>query len=611
MFHGLSFPSVRSSKAQWSRYVQVDPKGNFLFNDMAKVCKEKGAGIVTYMWTKPNETEAKTKVSYVRLVKELGWIIGTGAWIEDLTDAMKTQAMEQLAKLRPENGDYFWINDMQGVMLMHPVSPDLIGKDLSKLTDPSGKLFIQEMLDVGKKNGRGFVEYCWSKPGKEGNIPKLSYVEYFQPWEWEVGMGIYMDDVDDLVSAQQQQFEQAVMSLLIIASIVVGIFLLVVLSLTLWYIRKSMSKPLSRLVKFSERIADGDLNAEISGQFKGELKILQNAMLGMVSALKEKMAEAEEKSRQAESETEKAQLSAQEASAAQEKAEKAKSEGMREAANELDVIVNKVAQASNDLSSLVAEVRHGTSRQRQRLAETATAMEEMNASVLQVAQSASEAAENADSAKEKAQSGEGVVFRSIDAIRRVQELASTLKQDMENLSTQSEAIGKVISVINDIADQTNLLALNAAIEAARAGEAGHGFAVVADEVRKLAEKTMSATKEVEVSIGAIQESAQVNNEKMDQAVQAVLEATELSTDSGNSLKEIVILSESSSDQVRNIATASEEQSAASEEINKAVEEITQVANETDGSMDKAAEAQDALNGQTVGLKELIERMKQS
>ena len=424
-------------------------------------------------------------------------------------------------------------------------------------------------------------------------------------------MGIYMDDVDDLVSAQQQQFEQAVMSLLIIASIVVGIFLLVVLSLTLWYIRKSMSKPLSRLVKFSERIADGDLNAEISGQFKGELKILQNAMLGMVSALKEKMAEAEEKSRQAESETEKAQLSAQEASAAQEKAEKAKSEGMREAANELDVIVNKVAQASNDLSSLVAEVRHGTSRQRQRLAETATAMEEMNASVLQVAQSASEAAENADSAKEKAQSGEGVVFRSIDAIRRVQELASTLKQDMENLSTQSEAIGKVISVINDIADQTNLLALNAAIEAARAGEAGHGFAVVADEVRKLAEKTMSATKEVEVSIGAIQESAQVNNEKMDQAVQAVLEATELSTDSGNSLKEIVILSESSSDQVRNIATASEEQSAASEEINKAVEEITQVANETDGSMDKAAEAQDALNGQTVGLKELIERMKQS
>ena len=122
------------------------------------------------------------------------------------------------------------------------------------------------------------------------------------------------------------------------------------------------------------------------------------------------------------------------------------------------------------------------------MAETATAMEEMNATVLEVAKNASQAAGTSDGARQKAQEGSGIVGRVVTDIAQVQKQSQALKQDMEGLGKQAEGIGHIMNVISDIADQTNLLALNAAIEAARAGDAGRGFAVVADEVRKLAKR---------------------------------------------------------------------------------------------------------------------------
>jgi len=159
----------------------------------------------------------------------------------------------------------------------------------------------------------------------------------------------------------------------------------------------------------------------------------------------------------------------------------------------VEQIADSLAQASQVLASQVEGASKGAEMQSRRTEETATAMEEMNATVLEVARNAGSAAERAGQAQATAKEGEAVVERAVEAIRQVETLTGTLKRSMDGLAERAEAIGRIMGVISDIADQTNLLALNAAIEAARAGDAGRGFAVVADEVRKLAEKTMHAT----------------------------------------------------------------------------------------------------------------------
>jgi methyl-accepting chemotaxis protein len=371
----------------------------------------------------------------------------------------------------------------------------------------------------------------------------------------------------------------------------------------------SISSPLKALVAFSKSVSEGDLDARLAINQKDETGQLAESLRGMVRALKEKIQEANEKSAQAATETVRAQQATALAEEATKRAERAKAEGMLQAANQLESIVEVVTSASEELSAQIEQSSRGSEEQSNRVGETATAMEEMNSTVLEVAKNASQSAETADLAKRKAQTGANIVTQVIQKMGAVQNQAMALKTDMTALGKQAEGIGQVMNVISDIADQTNLLALNAAIEAARAGEAGRGFAVVADEVRKLAEKTMAATKEVGDAIRGIQQGAKKNVDNVDMTVQVIDEATTLASDSGQALGEIVNLVDQTTDQVRSIATASEEQSSASEEINRSIEDVNKISLETADAMRQSAQAVGELANQASNLKHLIEDMK--
>ena len=230
------------------------------------------------------------------------------------------------------------------------------------------------------------------------------------------------------------------------------------------------------------------------------------------------------------------------------------------AAADAEQISQSLSSAAEELSAQIEQSNRGAQEQRDRVSETSTAMEEMNATVLEVAQNAGLAAEDADTARDKAQNGSQLVQQMIESADGVRSQADNLKESMEQLGVEATAIGNVLSVISDIADQTNLLALNAAIEAARAGDAGRGFAVVADEVRKLAENTMSATGEVGNAITKIQSMTKQNISATEDAADSAQRSSELANESGLTLDEIVKLVVNASDQVRAIATAAEEQS---------------------------------------------------
>ncbi|GAB6127217.1 methyl-accepting chemotaxis protein [Humidesulfovibrio idahonensis] len=278
------------------------------------------------------------------------------------------------------------------------------------------------------------------------------------------------------------------------------------------------------------------------------------------------------------------------------------------AAAAANTVSDQVASASEELAAQIEQSSRGSDEQRSRTAEAATAMEEMNSTVMEVAKSAGTSADLAEQTKQKAQQGAELVSQVISTINGVEKQAIVLKDNMTKLGTQAEGIGQIMNVISDIADQTNLLALNAAIEAARAGDAGRGFAVVADEVRKLAEKTMQATNEVGGHINAVQESARKSIQNTEATTQAIQASTELAQKSGLALSEIVGMVDATSDHVRGIATASEQQSAASEEISRSTEEINRIASETAEAMLQSGQAVSDLARLAAELRGIINNM---
>jgi len=395
-------------------------------------------------------------------------------------------------------------------------------------------------------------------------------------------------------------------------NILAGLALSVMVILTgisLFAVDRIVVRPLFRLESYASAVAEGQLDLNLDLSLSNEIGKLAASLKCMVANLKEKISEADENSKLAKQESAKAVEAMAEANDARKKAESARAEGMLQAASRLEEIVASVTGASCDISKQVKLSSNGAQEQTVRASETATAMEEMNITVLEVARSAAQAAEAAEDAKTQAQEGEHAVKEVVQGIGVAQQRALDLRTGMAALGSQAESTGEILGVISDIADQTNLLALNAAIEAARAGDVGRGFAVVADEVRKLAEKTMAATLQVGQAIDGIRSGTRRNVEHAEHVYNIIGKATQLASVAGEALGGIVALVESTASQVHAIAAAAEQQSQTSEEINRSLTGVNRIAAETFDAMRLSAEAVKDLATQTDILQGLIAQMK--
>jgi methyl-accepting chemotaxis protein len=276
---------------------------------------------------------------------------------------------------------------------------------------------------------------------------------------------------------------------------------------------------------------------------------------------------------------------------------------------EVKTSANSVASASRELSTSAEQLSKGATAQVEKTLQVSTASEEMSQTSLDIAKNTNDIAESAKTMVSTAEKGSSIGNKSVDEVKEIAKTVQKSSEFVKDLGSQSDKIGEIINVINEIADQTNLLALNAAIEAARAGDAGRGFAVVADEVKKLAERTGHSTKEIGDMISSIRSGVEKAVKSMDEASQSVKAGVELSNQAGTALNEIVGSSSSLQSMLQQIAAAIEEMNATTDEIARDIEEVASVTQESSNSAEQVTQSAMELSSLSIKLEDSVKEFK--
>ena len=468
-------------------------------------------------------------------------------------DARKA-ATEALRAVRYDGNNYLFVVGTDNHYVLLPPKPEMEGRDASGLKDTNGKHIIQEIVKAGTAGG-GYIDYWFPKPGADAPQPKISYAMAFAPWGWVIGTGIYVDDVD-------REFRAIALTLGGIS-----LALLTLMGLFGWRISESVTGQLGgeplRATAVMRQAADGDLTTEVGATREGSML---DALSTMMRAL-------------------------------------------RRMVGEINDGANQLADNADHISRVSVEVAGAAERQSDATAAMAAAMEELTVSSSHISASARDTERNAQESMRLAAEGSNRVGEAVEAIRRMSETVIGASERIRALEARIGEVSSIANVIKEIAGQTNLLALNAAIEAARAGEQGRGFAVVADEVRKLAERTSSATTEIEQMITGIQSDTGNAVSAMNAALPEVEEGIALANHASDALGAIERGAREAVGRAHEIADATHEQSAASTSIAQRVEEISHMVDNTTASIRGAAEAAVNLERIAGGLKEQVARFR--
>jgi methyl-accepting chemotaxis protein len=447
---------------------------------------------------------------------------------------------------------YFIVYDETGLEVAHPT---IEGKNVWDVQDIDGNYLVQDQISVAKSGG-GFTYYKWALPNDPDTVAsKITYNELDPNWGWIVAAGSYMMDFN----SEANQLLYVLLITLAIA-LLVGVILIVLFS-------NHLAKPIKRVSQRVGEVAEGNLSSEkLTVKNNDEIGMLAEHVNHMTDNLRHMIGQVSEASEQVAATSEELTASAEETSKA--------TETITGSIQEVATGTDKQVESANSSNKIVADISRG--------------MERIGFNVQSVNDSALETARTAET-------GTAVISRTINQINLINDKTLAIQSIVDQLGGKSNEIGKIVSMITDVAEQTNLLALNAAIEAARAGEHGKGFAVVADEVRKLAEQSGHAAGQISQLIQDIRNDINHSVSSMGEGRAAVQEGITLVNLAGESFESITNAINHVSEQIHEVSAAVQQASSGTQSMVAAIDETTKISGESAGYIQTVAASAEEQN----------------
>lgn len=503
-----------------------------------------------------------------------------------LTEAQaKLQAADFVRQLRYDKDSYFWIDTTEGVNVVL-LGRDAEGKSRIGDVDSKGVAYIKEIVKNGQKDGGGYSDYSFPKPGEKEALPKRSYTLSFAPYHWIIGTGMWVDNIDKAVAVQKNEATQNFYRSLW-WTIGLMVTVQVIAMLLAFYMGNNFVKPIIAATERLNKFACGDFSDEGESVFVtrqdefGQMATAFATLNKNMNALIRKIAD-----------------SAQHVAAASE---------------QLTASADQSAVVSIQVATSITEVAVASEKQLRAVSSTTQIVEKMSAGMEEVAGNVVTSHEQVEETAKAAKKGSGDIESAVKQMSLIETAVNNSAAVVTKLGERSKEIGAIVDTISGIAGQTNLLALNAAIEAARAGEQGKGFAVVAEEVRKLAEQSREAAKQIAQLISEIQTDTGEAVITMDEGTKQVKIGADVVSNAGESFQIISTLVDCIVEQSEQMATVITDMAMDTDTIVCAIQDIDKmsrnVAAESE-TVSAATEEQTASIGEIATASQSLANMAQ-